>query len=103
MTWNKESICQLLQCNDRAVERALVRLYEAQTQDERQAGETRLRNGVGFTAWDAPLYSRLARDILAGRPLGPAAFWRLRRKRGITKYWKQLLTFVKEKEREQAA
>lgn len=72
MRYTKESIKDLLQRNDRAVERALLAIYNRQTDAERQAERTVVHNGVGFNAFDAPLGSYLASWVGKGKPLtGP--------------------------------
>ena len=43
--------------------RALLRIYAAQEADEQLAGETRRRNGVGFTPADAKILGSLARQL----------------------------------------
>ncbi len=46
--WTKESIQHLLNTNDLAVERAIVAIYDKQTQDEKRDSETKHHNAVGF-------------------------------------------------------
>lgn len=46
--------------------RGLVRIYEAQTADEKRSGLTTHENGVGFTGADAELLSSFARQYLGG-------------------------------------
>lgn len=68
----KEEIKALLLRNDRAVERALLAIYNRQTGEERQAERTVVHNGIGFSAFDASLGSYLASWISKGKPLtGP--------------------------------
>lgn len=43
--------------------RALLRIYAAQEADEQLAGETRRRNGVGFTPADAKILGSLAKQL----------------------------------------
>ena len=43
--------------------RALLRIYGMQEADEQLAGETRRRNGVGFTPADAKILGSLARQL----------------------------------------
>lgn len=63
-THTKESIRTLLMTNDRAVERALVVLFERQTIDEQEELSTVHSNGVGFNTADAVVGTRFARWIL---------------------------------------
>ena len=59
--WDKTAIKNLLATNDKAVNRALLHLYERQTAYEQKVGETRDDNGVGFSAVDAPTLMKYAR------------------------------------------
>jgi hypothetical protein len=47
--WSEERIVSLLQSNPRAVERAMVAIYQLQTRDERRAHSTSKLNGIGFS------------------------------------------------------
>ena len=67
--WTPEAIKLLLERNPQAVERAVVAIYQRQTDDERERDETRHDNGVGFNAFHAHLGSYYARWILSGRRL----------------------------------
>lgn len=55
--------------NDRAVERAIILLYERQTADERQDHTTKHSNGRGFSGAHASLGTYWAKWILQGRSL----------------------------------
>ena len=68
-TWTRDEIDALLQRNDRAVERAMVVLYDRQTQDEKRTSHTRHDNGIGFSAAHASKGSYYARYVLSGRRL----------------------------------
>ena len=67
--WTPEAIKALLDRSDKAVERAILAIYDRQTRDEQSREETRHRNGVGFAACHGHLGSYYARWILAGRHL----------------------------------
>lgn len=59
---NKDSpeyIGWLLATNDRAVERALVCLYNRQTIDEQLSEDTKHRNGRGFSAGEGNLHGEV--------------------------------------------
>lgn len=89
MTWTKETIQKLIDTNDRAVERAILRIYDLQTADEKTSGETRDHNKVGFSGAHSRSGSYYATWILRGRNLNGK---HLVKARGmIRKYWKQLL------------
>ena len=68
-TWTKDRIAHLLRTNDRAVERALVAIYDRQTQDEKATDHTRHDNQVGFRSNHASTGSFYARWVLGGRRL----------------------------------
>ena len=61
MTYTREQINELLNTNDRAVERAIIRLFELQNADEQQWGTTNTQNGRGFCSSDARAGTRFAR------------------------------------------
>jgi hypothetical protein len=67
--WTPDTIKALLDRSDKAVERAVVAIYERQTVDEQDAGETRHRNHRGFASCHAHLGSYYARWIESGRHL----------------------------------
>ena len=69
MLWNEAKIEKLLRENDRAVERAMVAIYDRQTQDEKATSDTRHNNGRGFRANHASKGSYYARWVLGGRRL----------------------------------
>ena len=64
MTWTRNDIDALLRRSDKAVERAMVTLYELQRADEQRSTSTHLDNTVGFSAFDARAGSRFARWVL---------------------------------------
>jgi hypothetical protein len=64
-----ESIKTLLLSNDRAVERAIIVLFNRQTHTEQQAGHTSESNGRGFNAFDAESGTYYAKWIQGGRSL----------------------------------
>lgn len=59
--FEKAVLRRLLSTNDAWAKRALVRIYNAQTCDEKQCGETMHENGVGFTGTDARLLTQIAK------------------------------------------
>lgn len=69
MSWTKDKIAALLKSNDRAVEKAMVSLYDRQTQDEKRDSSTRHDNKRGFRANHASKGSYYARWVLGGRRL----------------------------------
>jgi hypothetical protein len=70
--WTEQQIVNLLNTNDRAVERAVLAIYERQTADEKQTRQTKHDNTVGFRQNHAPKMSQFARYLKAGGHLYPA-------------------------------
>ena len=68
-TWNRDQIDNLLRTNPKAVERAIVRLYNLQTQDEQASDDTKHHNSVGFAGYAARNGSYYAKWVLSGRSL----------------------------------
>ena len=66
-----EKIRALLKENDLAVKRGIVAIYRRQTDEEKCTDATRLHNGIGFSAYDAPFLSSLAKQLLDGKELSP--------------------------------
>ncbi len=64
--WTEERIVALLESSPLAVERALVALYDRQTQDEKRDSDTRHDNQRGFSAAHAATCSYFARLVLRG-------------------------------------
>jgi hypothetical protein len=88
-------IVKLLETNDRAVARALVVLYERQTEDEKASEDTRHHNNRGFRPCHARMGTSMAKFYLRNGYLSPkqVAYWRKQGKEGmrISIYWRQLL------------
>lgn len=63
------TIKRLLLTNDRAVERAMVVLFERQTASEQSAHSTTESNGRGFSAFDAKSGTYYAQWVMSGRRL----------------------------------
>jgi hypothetical protein len=64
--WTKATIQHLLNTNDLAVERAIVAIYDRQTQDEKVASCTKHHNARGFRKNHDHTGSYFARIILKG-------------------------------------
>ena len=62
-TWDRDSIIALLASNDQAVGRALIRLADRQTADERVEENTKNRNGRGFKPCHARMGTSMASAI----------------------------------------
>lgn len=92
MIYTKESIRTMLETNSRAVERAILAIYNRQTVSEKQSGETRQLNGVGFSGADARLGTYYAEWIGKGRNLTEPHLSKARRMVG--KYVGQLVSIA---------
>ena len=62
--WTRKEIDDLLIASDDAVMRAIVRLFELQTNDEVSSAKTKHLNNMGFSAADAKAGTRMARWLL---------------------------------------
>lgn len=67
--WNKAKIEALLLKSDKAVNRAIVVLYNRQTRDERAVSDTKHTNKIGFSAAHARRGSYYGRWCSSGRTL----------------------------------
>jgi hypothetical protein len=96
MAWTKERILEGIEQNDAWVWRGVEAIYERQTADEQNEGQTRYRNNIGFNGVDAEILTSFAIQIRRwkeGRssyrkPLSPKQTKLARRK--IRKYAGQL-------------
>jgi hypothetical protein len=89
--WNGKSMKVWLEANlerKGILERAILRIDERQTADERSAGETRYSNGIGWSGSDAAVGTYMANYIRSGRTLSGA--WRGRAMTLAFKYRGQL-------------
>ena len=68
--------------------RGLMRIYQNQTEDEREVEDTRHENGIGFTGVDAGIMSSFAKQVEMGRSLSPKQMAIVFKK--MPKYAKQL-------------
>ena len=71
--WTEDKIVELLKTSDKAIEHALVRLFERQTSSEQSSESTHVYNNRGFRPCDAEYFSSLAKQILAGKIARDAA------------------------------
>ena len=77
--WTPEEIRVLLDRSLEAVERAVVAIYRRQTEDEKEAYETKHHNRVGFAACHAGLGTYYAKWILSGKHLSGSHVERARK------------------------
>lgn len=97
----EEYLKTLVKTNDRALFKAIVLIYDMQTQEEKASGESVEENKVGFSKVDAKEMGIIASKIKNGKPLTTGEIAKSRNK--MQKYWKQLMIISKGqmKEREQ--
>jgi|SRR5579859_382804 len=86
--WTVDEIKNLIETNDIFVGKATVKLFEKQTEDEKQTDTTGENNGVGFNGTDAFIMSKFAkfymeRNFLTAKQLAIA-------RKKIRKYSKQI-------------
>lgn len=67
--WTEVEIVALINSNDRAVEKAMVAIYNRQTVDEKVEKTTKHNNTVGFSAPDAGKGTYYAKWVLSGYKL----------------------------------
>lgn len=100
MTYTEDYIRTKLATDKKWTERALIRLYERQTDSEKATSQTRNHNLRGFAPCDAYMFSQFAKWILRGKTLTDKQFrYCLRPWRGapsICKYAKQILVVMAE-------
>ena len=59
-----EFIRNMITTNDRWAEKALLRIFEAQTASEQFSATTNHLNGIGFTGSDAPFLTGCAKTVM---------------------------------------
>lgn len=87
--WNKEKIQSLLDRNDEAVYRAMLRIYARQTTTEQAYQATTDWNSIGFTGVDGEIMSSFTESYKKYGRLTTKQMAIARKK--MKKYWKQLL------------
>lgn len=90
----------LLKTNDNTLLKAIVLIYDNQTEEEKSKGESVEDNNIGFTKWDAKEMGDIARKIKRGEPLTIGELAKSRNK--MQKYWKQLMYISKHQQEEKA-
>ena len=84
----------LLKTNDKALLRAIVLIYNNQTDEEKNKGESIEDNRIGFSKIDAKEMGDIAKKIKAGKALTKGELAKSRNK--MQKYWRQLMIISKE-------
>ena len=83
----------LLKTNDKALLKSIVLIYDNQTLEEKNKGESIDDNCVGFSKIDAKEMGDIARKIKANKELTKEELAKSRNK--MQKYWKQLMIISK--------
>lgn len=86
--WTAEKMKDILNRYDDQVCKAVVKIYEYQTADEKRAHETKEHNNVGFNGADAKIMSSFAEFYMERGYLSPKQMMIARKK--IMKYAGQL-------------
>lgn len=91
----KVQIQSLIDTDDRAVARAVVRIYQRQTEDEQRASETKHHNTIGFNASDAKFLTGVARYVIANGKID-TEYHMMKTRKLIRRYWRQLIEIAEE-------
>ena len=83
----------LLKTNNKALLKAIVLVYDNQTPEEKDKGESIEDNCIGFSKIDAKEMGDIARKIKANKALTKGELAKSRNK--MQKYWKQLMIISK--------
>ena len=83
----------MVRTNDQALLRAIVLIYDNQTDEEKLKGESIEDNCIGFSKIDAAEMGAIARKIKAKKQLSKGELAKSRNK--MQKYWKQLMIISK--------
>jgi hypothetical protein len=78
--WKKEDIKELLETNDVAVIKGLIRIYELQTSDEQSDEYTKHHNGVGFSGFDGEFMTSVAKWFLKNGFVSEGQFKHVKKK-----------------------
>ncbi len=92
--WEKY-IKDLLKNDDKALLRAIVIIYNNQTEEEKRKRLSISENKIGFSKIDVEVMSKIANKIKGGNLLTEGELEMSRNK--MTKYWKQLMVYSKNK------
>lgn len=86
-------IKDLLKNDDKALLRAIVIIYDNQTEEEKRKRLSISENKIGFSKIDVEVMSKIANKIKDGKLLTEGELEMSRNK--MTKYWKQLMVYSK--------
>ena len=82
-----------LEEDDELLKRAIVLIYQYQTEEEQYIGETKVENNIGFSKIDAGPLGRIAQKIIKNDELNAGETAMARNK--MKKYWRQLMNIAK--------
>lgn len=86
--WTPDLIKERIETSDLAVKKALLRIWSYQTEAEKEVGQTRETNGVGFNGIDAEILTSFAEQLDKKGWLSPKQIAIARKK--LKKYSRQI-------------
>lgn len=86
--WTEDEIRDYVQTNDKVLYGAIKKLYNEQTEDEKEAGQTKHYNNVGFNGADSKFMSSVAEFLIRRGYLTDKQKFAARKR--MVKYTKQL-------------
>lgn len=86
--WTEDEIRDYVQTNDKVLYGAIKNLYNEQTEDEKEAGQTKHYNNVGFNGADSKFMSSVAEFLIKRGYLTEKQKFAARKR--MVKYTKQL-------------
>ena len=86
--WTEDEIKAYVQTNDKVLYGAIKKLYNEQTEDEKEAGQTKHYNNVGFNGADSKFMSSVAEFLIRRGYLTEKQKFAARKR--MVKYTKQL-------------
>ena len=96
MQYTKEYIQAKLSTDIRWIEKAVLVLFERQTDDEQTNKVTRWENGRGFNSSDSRYLTYVSNYLLGGRHLSGRHLEKVASK--MPKYWRQILEEIQIKQ-----
>ena len=86
--WTEDEIRDYVQTNDKVLYGAIKKLYDEQTEDEKEAGQTKHYNNIGFNGADSKFMSSIAEFLIRKGYLTEKQKFAARKR--MVKYTKQL-------------
>ena len=86
--WTEDEIRDYVQTNDKVLYGAIKKLYDEQTADEKEAGQTKHYNNIGFNGADSKFMSSIAEFLIRKGYLTEKQKFAARKR--MVKYTKQL-------------